>query len=148
MKLYVNKPAMVQFITIFTLQNTLHHIYCFLKEIISHVLEFIFLYFSNTNCFFLCAIYIVQHMRISSLYDVRVIKKYDLNDFQKKNVLKMGAQTTKKNTRTKYEFHNIFFINFEDYFVGNSNFDTFQILLKHKIRNNLLLQFTLVYCFS
>ena len=23
-------------------------------------------------------------MRISSLYDVRVIKKYDLNDFQKK----------------------------------------------------------------
>ena len=58
MKLYVNKPAMVEFITIFTLQNTLHHIYCFLKEIISHVLEFIFLYFSNINCFFLCAIYI------------------------------------------------------------------------------------------
>ena len=96
MKLYVNKPAMVEFITIFTLQNTLHHIYCFLKEIISHVLEFIFLYFSNINCFFLCAIYIVWHMRISSLYDVRVIKKYDLNDFQKKKCAENGSIDNKE----------------------------------------------------
>ena len=43
MKLFVNKPATVEFITIFTLQNTLHHIsILFSKKIISHVLEFIF----------------------------------------------------------------------------------------------------------
>ena len=65
MKLYVNKPAMVEFITIFTLQNTLHHIYCFLKEIISHVLEFIFFVLFKHKLFLsLCNLHCVAYENI------------------------------------------------------------------------------------
>ena len=87
-------------------------------------------------------------MRISSLYDVHVIKKYDLNDFQKKKRAENGSLRQQRKTQELNMNFITYFFDFEDYFVGNSNFDTFQILLKHKIRNNLLLQFTLVYCFS